>query len=225
MPSRRPLPAPAPPLPAPMPARGEILRVWLGLGMQSFGGGAATLALIRRVVVERRGWLSDAEFGRDWALCQIAPGINLVGLTILIGRRLGGAWGIALSLLGLLGPSAGVTVVLTALFLHWQHNVLVRHAVQGVVPATVGLGLLTAGQMAASGLAAARREGRFSLATALALLAGGAVCAAGARVPTLAILCGAGAVGALTHWSRERRRTAVQGNRERRRTARGRVRR
>src|SRR5438105_7826591 len=90
-----------------------FLRVWLGLGLQSFGGGAATLTLIRRAAVEQYGWLSEAEFTRAWALVQIAPGINLLALTILIGRRTLGAKGIALALLGLLLPSVTVTVLLT----------------------------------------------------------------------------------------------------------------
>ncbi len=202
------LPAPALPSPAPLPGRGELLRVWLGVGMQSFGGGAVTLTLIRRLVVQRRAWMTDAEFVRDWALCQVAPGINLLGLTVLIGRRLGGAWGIALALAGLLLPSVAVTVAITAAYLHWEHNPLVRHAVQGIVPGAVGLGLLTAGQMALPLLAAARREGRSMPALAVALLAGGAILAAVGQVPTLAILCGAGLIGALCHWGHDRRRAA-----------------
>ena len=39
------------------PALWLFLRVWLSLGLQSFGGGAATLTLIRRAVVERHHWL------------------------------------------------------------------------------------------------------------------------------------------------------------------------
>jgi len=37
--------------------------------------------------VEERGWVEEEEFARFWALCQIAPGINLIALTILIGEK------------------------------------------------------------------------------------------------------------------------------------------
>lgn len=201
-------PTPSPHTYAPLPTRGELLRVWLGVGAQSFGGGAATLALIRRAVVQQRAWMTDAEFVRDWALCQVTPGINLLGLTTLIGRRLGGAWGIALALAGLLLPSVGVTVALTASLAHFEHSLVVRHALQGVVPATVGLGGLTAGQMAAPALAAARREGRAMLGIAVVLLAGAALLAAVGRVPTLALLCGAGTLGAIAQWGRDAARAA-----------------
>lgn len=113
------------------------------LGFQAFGGGATTLTLIRRNVVEQQGWLSEAEFTRDWALVQIVPGINLLGLTILIGRRVAGAKGVALALLGLLLLSVTLTILLTALYERIQHLEVVRAALRGVIPATVGLGLLT----------------------------------------------------------------------------------
>ena len=124
-----------------------LLRVWLTLGLQSFGGGGATLALIRREVLERRGWVTEEAFTEDWALCQLAPGINLTALTILLGRRIAGARGIVLCLLGLLLPSVLVTVVLTAFYAPVRDSVLVKAALRAIVPASVGLGLLTAFQM------------------------------------------------------------------------------
>src|SRR5579872_5446806 len=92
-----------------------ILRVWLAVGIQSFGGGAATLALMRRAVVDQHHWLTDELFTRDWAICQVTPGINLIAITILIGRRIASARGILLALIGLLFPSVSITILLTAL--------------------------------------------------------------------------------------------------------------
>src|ERR1700712_3523968 len=90
--------------------------IWLNVGLQSFGGGAATLYLIRREAVERHHWVSDEEYTRYWGICQIAPGINILGLVILIGWQVAGAAGAALALGGLLLPSAAITIMLTALY-------------------------------------------------------------------------------------------------------------
>ena len=188
-----------------IPSLWLILRVWLGLGLQSFGGGAATLALIRRAVVERHGWLTDAQFVRDWALCQVTPGVNLLGLTVLIGRRLAGGWGIFLCLLGLLLPSVAITILLTACYGHFRDLPAVQAALRGVIPATVGLGLLTAFQMARPLLAASRREGKGAFSFGLALLVGGGL-AALRHPPVIMILCAAGAANALFHWTRKARR-------------------
>ena len=78
----------------------RLLWIWTLIGVQSFGGGSATLYLIRRVCVEQHGWLTDDDFARYWGICQIAPGINILGLVILIGFRVSGAMGAFVSLIG-----------------------------------------------------------------------------------------------------------------------------
>jgi chromate transporter len=176
------------------------LWIWTVIGAQSFGGGSATLYLIRRVAVERYGWITDDDFTRYWGICQIAPGINILGLVILIGWRIGGAAGALLSLSGLLLPSAAITVALTSIYASIREAPLVRAAIAGVVPATVGLGLLLAFTMVRPLLNGARREGGASTLIAVALLLASTILAALARIPVLAILWGGGAVSALAQW-------------------------
>ena len=183
-----------------------LFRVWLSLGLQSFGGGAATLALIRRAAVDTHGWVTEAEFARFWSLVQLAPGINLLALTILIGRRTAGAKGLALAVAGLLLPSAAVTVGLTASYQRVQDTPLVRDALHGVLPATVGLGLVAAWQIARPALLQSRWEGKSSLAMSLALLLASAAAARWGHLPVLVILLGAGSVGAFWGWGRHRAR-------------------
>ena len=182
---------------------GRLLRVWLGLGAQSFGGGTATLALIRRAAVDEEKWLTEAEFGRFWGLVQLAPGINLVALTILIGRRAAGAWGIFVSLLGLLLPSAAITILLTAGYSRVQHVAWVQAALRGIVPAVVGLGLVTAWQIAFPLLRGSRMAGTRSLLVSGLALLGGGLAAWSGHVPVLAILL----TGGLTCAAENRRRS------------------
>src|SRR5215813_12053791 len=86
----------------------KLLWIWTAIGIQSFGGGSATLFLIRKAAVEQYQWLTDEELSRYWGICQIAPGINILGLVILIGFRISGVLGAALALGGLLLPSAAI---------------------------------------------------------------------------------------------------------------------
>ena len=182
-----------------------LFTIWLALGAQSWGGGAATLLMIRREVVERRGWMSGDEFTRSWAICQVAPGINLLGLTALIGWRVGRAWGVAVALLGLLLPSVAITALLTAAYASVREQPAVQAALRGVVPATVGLGLLLIWQLAVPIVRQAGRESRANLLVALALLAGSALVSYLWGPPVIAILLGAGALGALYGWLMARR--------------------
>ncbi len=183
----------------------QLFRVWLGIGLQSFGGGTATLYLIRRTVVERYGWLTDEEFTRYWGICQIAPGINLLGQTILIGRKVAGMLGVAMALLGLLLPSAIITILITAVYAVVRDQPIMAQALRGVVPATVGLGMLLAYQMAAPPLADSRKEGRTSFVFSLALVLASALLVGLIHAPVIGVLWGTGALAAVVTWQRARK--------------------
>ena len=116
-----------------------LLRIWVGIGLQSFGGGASTQLMIRREFVEKRGWVGDAELGQMWNLCLFTPGINLIALAVLIGRKLGDRWGIAASMVGMLVPSATITCLLAAGFEAVRDSTVIHAVLRGVVPATAGM--------------------------------------------------------------------------------------
>ncbi|MGZ3616494.1 MAG: chromate transporter [Ktedonobacteraceae bacterium] len=123
----------------PRPGKWQLFRIWASIGLQSFGGGASTTFLIQRAFIEKHKWLSMEEFIYLWNLCILTPGINLVALTVLIGKKLGGAWGLAISLAGMLLPSAAITCLLAALFLQVKNVAAVQAVFRGVIPATGGI--------------------------------------------------------------------------------------
>jgi chromate transporter len=124
------------------PSTWLLFRIWASIGLQSFGGGASTTFLIQRAFIERYRWITMEDFQRLWNLCLLTPGINLVALTILLGKKLGGAWGIVASLTGMLVPSAAITCLLAAIFLQIEHIAAVQAVLRGIVPATGGIMLL-----------------------------------------------------------------------------------
>ncbi len=182
----------------------QLFSAWLALGAQSWGGGSATLLMIQREVVDRRGWMRAEEFSRAWAICQIAPGINLLGLTILIGWRLRQAPGAALAIIGLLLPSASLTALLTAAYASIRGQPLAQAALRGVVPATVGLGAVLSWQLGWPLIRDSRREGRASLLVSLALLTGSGAAVLLWHPPVILVLLGSGALGALWEIARAR---------------------
>jgi chromate transporter len=120
----------------------RLFRIWAIIGLQSFGGGASTTFLIQRTFIEKYGWLSMEEFLHLWNLCLLTPGINLVALTALLGKRFGGVGGIFAALAGLLLPSAAITCLLAALFQQIEQSAAVQAVLRGVIPATGGIMLL-----------------------------------------------------------------------------------
>src|SRR5258708_8948450 len=121
-----------------LPGIWRLFFIWGSIGLQSFGGGASTLLLIRQAFIEKHAWVEEEEFLRFWSLCLMTPGINLIGLTILIGRKLGGVRGIVASLTGLLLPSAVITCLLTAGFTPLEHPPVVQATLQGGISSTAG---------------------------------------------------------------------------------------
>ncbi len=186
--------APLPALPAkPQVGLWDLFRTWLILGVQTFGGGSSTFYLIHQVSIER-GWLEEAEFVRAWALVQISPGINLVKLTALIGYQLRGWPGLFASMAGMLLPSALVTVLMTAAFAALRDQPLVKAAMKGILPATIGLSLAMAFNMAQPLFVRAHREGRASLSAHFLVLAGSALLLALAGASPVVVLVVAGGV-------------------------------
>lgn len=184
---------------------GALFYVWFLIGLQSFGGGAATLALIRQAVVERRNWLTPEQFSRYWGLVQVAPGINLFALTILIGKRVLGWRGVIIALAGLLLPSGAITVALTGLYARYEHARAMESVVRGVLPAVVGIAFVVGYRMVKPFLLECRREGRASVATASLIVAGGVATGFALRWPVVATLLISASLSAAVAWVRHRR--------------------
>jgi chromate transporter len=95
---------------APGPAV-EVLRIFLRLGLTSFGGPVAHLGYFRDEFVARRGWLDEPTYADIVALCQFLPGpaSSQVGMTI--GMLRAGLLGAFCAWLGFTTPSAGVLML------------------------------------------------------------------------------------------------------------------
>jgi chromate transport protein ChrA len=133
--------------------------------------------------------MSAREFGEAWALSQLSPGIHLVALAGLIGRRVAGWRGAIASVAGMMLPAAAITVALTAGYVLIAESTLARAALAGIAPVTGGMTIATAGLLAR----AAARHGRAHQALDLAVCTAALVAALAFAVPTLAAI-GAGAV-------------------------------
>ena len=84
----------------------EIFRVFLRLGLTSFGGPVAHLGYFREAIVEKQKWLSDAAYADLVALCQFVPGPASSQVGLGIGLSSGGLRGALAAWLGFTMPSA-----------------------------------------------------------------------------------------------------------------------
>ena len=166
--------------------------IWFGMGWQSFGGGASTLIMIHQAC-RLYGWMDEPQFVRAWALSQVSPGINLAKLTIIIGYHLRKWPGLLVCLAGLLLPSAGVTVVMTAGYTALRDQAWMQAVMRGILPATIGLSFTISLQMMQSLLSNAYHEGRARLGVHAGLLAASVALGASAWFSPLMVMLLAGA--------------------------------
>ena len=112
------------------------------LALQGFGG---VLAVVQREVVERKRWMTPAQFVEDWAVAQILPGPNVINFCLMIGGRYFGLAGAMAALAGMLAAPTAVLLVLALAFgsvsdLAWAQGAL------------RGMGAVAAGLIAATGI-------------------------------------------------------------------------
>jgi chromate transporter len=77
--------------------------MFLGVAFFSIGGASALIPEFYRQVVSLRGWMTAADFAHMVALAQVAPGPNML-IVSLIGWRVGGVPGMLVSTVAIVGP-------------------------------------------------------------------------------------------------------------------------
>ncbi|MDX2288626.1 MAG: chromate efflux transporter [Hyphomicrobiaceae bacterium] len=100
----------------PTPSFGEAARVWLRIGLISFGGPAGQIALMHRVLVDERKWLDERTFLSALNFCMLLPGPEAMQLATYAGWRLHGLAGGLVAGLFFVLPGAAVVLVLSMLY-------------------------------------------------------------------------------------------------------------
>ena len=76
-----------------MVSTSEMIRVFGRIGLLSFGGPAAQIALMHRELVEERTWLTEAQFLRALSFCMLLPGPEAMQLATYAGWKQRGIMG------------------------------------------------------------------------------------------------------------------------------------
>ena len=96
----------------------NLLHIYLSfakVGLFTFGGGYAMLPLIESDIIQKRGWLTMAEFTDMVAIAEITPGPIAVNSATFVGYKLAGIIGGIVATLGVITPSIVIVLALAAL--------------------------------------------------------------------------------------------------------------
>ena len=96
-----------------VPSYADLFRIYGRIGLQSFGGPAAQIALMHKVLVEDRNWLSEQEYLRALSFCMLLPGPEAMQLATYSGWQQRGIIG-GLSAGGLFVLPGAVIIALLA---------------------------------------------------------------------------------------------------------------
>jgi chromate transporter len=123
---------------SPIPFR-EALRVWTLVALQSFGGPAGQIAVMHRILVEEKRWVSESRFLHALNYCMLLPGPEAQQLATYIGwllhRTLGGlVAGILFVLPGFLS-----ILVLSILYAIYGETTFVSGLFFGLKPAVMAV--------------------------------------------------------------------------------------
>ena len=121
----------------PGPGTAEMVRVFGRIGLLSFGGPAAQIALMHKELVEDRPWLDEDTYLRALSLCMLLPGPEAMQLATYAGWRLRGVPGGLLAGGLFVVPGALVIAVLVALYAAFGQLDPVQAAFVGVKAAVI----------------------------------------------------------------------------------------
>jgi chromate transporter len=166
--------------------------VFLRLGLTSFGGPAAHVALMRDEFVRRRRWLDDAAFIDLLGAANLIPGPTSTELAMHIGHRRAGRAGLVVAGLAFLLPAVVIVAVLAWVYVEQGQRPAIGALLAGVAPVVVAI-------VAHAGWSIGRTVVRTPFA---AVLLAATVGTALAGVPEIAVLLAAGLVAlAWLRWS------------------------
>jgi chromate transporter len=122
-----------------LPSFGEAFRLWAYIGCVNFGGPAGQIALMHKLLVEEKKWISDARYFHALNYCMLLPGPEAQQLATYVGWLMHGVrGGLAAGLLFIL-PGALVMLALSILYVNYADLGPVNAIFYGVKAAVLAI--------------------------------------------------------------------------------------
>ena len=120
----------------------KLFFIMLKIGLFTFGGGYAMIALLENEFVSKRNWMSNGEFAEMVAIAESTPGPIAINAATYIGYRQKGVFGAVLSTIAVCIPSFAVIYAISLFFNEFLKIAWVAAAFRGIQAGVVVLILL-----------------------------------------------------------------------------------
>jgi chromate transporter len=137
---------------------GTVAREWTRIGLTGFGGPPAHIALLRKLAVDREGWMDHDEFEDANAACSLLPGPSSTQLAIFCAYRVAGWPGAIVGGLGFIVPAVVMVLALSVVFLSGAPPDWIRGAGAGAGAAVAAVAVRAGEDLLRPSFARARGE-------------------------------------------------------------------
>ena len=110
----------------------QLFLTMLKIGLFTFGGGYAMIALLENEFVTKRGWLEQEEFLDVAAIAESTPGPIAINAATFVGYRAAGVIGSACATFGVVLPSFVIILVISTVLRQFQAIPAVQYAFWGI---------------------------------------------------------------------------------------------
>lgn len=123
----------------------SLFLTFLKIGATTYGGGYAMIGIMENELILKKEYIDLESYMDIITVCQSLPGPLAITSTAFIGYRLKKFGGAIASLLGMLLPSFIIIFLVATIFMRFESNIYVQHALKGikaVVPVLVFIAVI-----------------------------------------------------------------------------------
>ncbi len=117
----------------------ELFKTFLLLGAFSFGGGMASMELIRSRVVAQHGWLTNSEFTDLISISEMTPGPLGINIASFTGMQIAGLAGMLAATIGYVLMSIAIVMIMARIYFKYRNLSIVDGVLKGLRPAVVAM--------------------------------------------------------------------------------------
>ncbi len=110
----------------------ELFLIFFKICGVTFGGGYAMLPLLKKELVDKRAWMTEAEIVDYYAMGQCLPGIIIINVSSFVGNQRKGMLGGIVAALGAVTPSLFVIMIIASVLQEFADNAIVESAFAGI---------------------------------------------------------------------------------------------
>jgi chromate transporter len=110
----------------------QLFLTFLKIGALTFGGGYAMMPVMRKEVVDKKGWVDDEDILKILVISESTPGVLAVNSATFIGYKIKGFWGSVVATLGVIIPSLIIISVISIFLYQYRDLELVSYAFLGI---------------------------------------------------------------------------------------------